>query len=80
MREQGGRAEIDSFADRVRSDPGVEFVPPPQINQPGDAAIITVIPTTSPQDKETEDLVAGCATTSSPRRSARPASAPASGA
>ncbi len=57
MREQGGRAEIDSFADRVRSDPGVEFVPPPQINQQGDAAIITVIPTTSPQDKETEELV-----------------------
>ena len=58
LRERGGRADIEAFADRVRSDPGVAFVPPAQINQAGDAAIVTVIPTTSPQDQETEDLVA----------------------
>jgi RND superfamily putative drug exporter len=51
------KAEIDSFAQRLRSDPDVAFVPSPQINDAGDAAIITVIPKGSPQDEETEDLV-----------------------
>jgi RND superfamily putative drug exporter len=35
----------------------VAFVPAPRINADGDAAIVTVIPTGSPQDQETEDLV-----------------------
>jgi RND superfamily putative drug exporter len=48
---------INSFAQRLRSEPGVEFVTPPQINADGDAALLTVIPTTSPQDQATEDLV-----------------------
>jgi putative drug exporter of the RND superfamily len=50
-------AEIDSFADQLRSEPGVAFVPDPEINAEGDAAIVTVIPTGSPQDEETEELV-----------------------
>jgi RND superfamily putative drug exporter len=50
-------AAIGSFAVRLRSDPGVAFVPPPVINPEGDAAIVNVIPTGSPQDAETEDLV-----------------------
>ena len=37
--------------------PGVAFVAEPQINEAGDAAILTVIPTASPQDEETEELV-----------------------
>ena len=37
--------------------PGIAFVIPPVINDDGDAALITVIPTTSPQDPATEDLV-----------------------
>jgi putative drug exporter of the RND superfamily len=53
----GAAAEIDAFAARVRSEPGVAFVPPPQINAQRDTAIITVIPTGSPQDEETSDLV-----------------------
>ena len=48
---------IDSFAERLRDEPGVAFVPKPQINKQGDAAIVTVIPRGSPQDQETEDLV-----------------------
>jgi putative drug exporter of the RND superfamily len=51
------KAEIDAFADRVRSDPGVAFVAPPRINDEGDAALVTVIPKGSPQDAATEDLV-----------------------
>jgi putative drug exporter of the RND superfamily len=55
--DQGARADIESFANRLRTEPGVAFVPEPQMNADGDAAIITVIPTTSPQDQKTEDLV-----------------------
>jgi RND superfamily putative drug exporter len=48
---------INSFAEELRGDRDVAFVPEPQINEQGDAAIVTVIPRGSPQDEETEDLV-----------------------
>jgi putative drug exporter of the RND superfamily len=51
------KAEIDAFAERLRNEPGVAFVPAPRINAEGNAAIVTVIPKGSPQDEETEDLV-----------------------
>jgi putative drug exporter of the RND superfamily len=51
------KSQVDAFADQLRSEPGVQFVTAPRINQAGDAALITVIPTTSPQDRATEDLV-----------------------
>jgi RND superfamily putative drug exporter len=51
------KGDIDSFAQQLRDEPGVEFVPPPTINEAGNAAIITVIPEGSPQDEETEELV-----------------------
>ena len=51
------KSEINIFANTVRSTPGVAFVIPPRFNQAGDAALITVIPKTSPQDQTTEDLV-----------------------
>jgi RND superfamily putative drug exporter len=47
----------NALAQRLRSEPGVAFVVPPRTNQAGDASLITVIPKTSPQDKDTEDLV-----------------------
>src|SRR5688500_17106190 len=55
--DPSAEAEIDAFAEALRGETGVAFVPPPQINPEGDAAIVTVIPAGSPQDKETEDLV-----------------------
>jgi putative drug exporter of the RND superfamily len=55
--DPAAQAQIDSFADQLRNQPGVAFVPEPQINAAGDAAIVTVIPTASPQDEQTEDLV-----------------------
>jgi putative drug exporter of the RND superfamily len=55
--DPSAEAEIDAFAEALRGEAGVAFVPPPQINPEGDAAIVTVIPAGSPQDKETEDLV-----------------------
>jgi RND superfamily putative drug exporter len=55
--ERGAQSDIQSFADRLRSEPGVAFVPDPTFNAQGDAAIVNVIPDGSPQDSETEDLV-----------------------
>jgi len=49
--------DVGALAAQIREDKGVDFVPAPQINKAGTAAIVTVIPTTSPQDQATEDLV-----------------------
>jgi putative drug exporter of the RND superfamily len=54
---RAAKARIDSLAQRLRGQPGVAFVPDPQMNAQGNAAIVTVIPRGSPQDAETEDLV-----------------------
>jgi RND superfamily putative drug exporter len=55
--DPAARARIESFAKRLRGEPGVAFVPAPQINAEGNAALITVIPRGSPQDEATEELV-----------------------
>src|SRR4051794_12679702 len=51
------KARVRSFVSDVRGDSGVAYVPPPVFNSQSNAAIVTVIPKTSPQDKETEALV-----------------------
>src|SRR3954471_10805187 len=56
-RSSQARGTIASFAQKLRGEPDVAFVVPPRINSAGDAALITVIPKSSPQDKATEDLV-----------------------
>ena len=53
----GAKVRVRSFVSDVRRDPGVAYVPAPVFNAQNNAAIVTVIPATSPQDKETEDLV-----------------------
>jgi len=55
--DRASNDQIDSLAQRLRREPGVAYVPKPVINREGNAAIVTVIPRGSPQDKETEDLV-----------------------
>ena len=55
--DPAAQARIDLLAERLRGEDGVAFVTDPQINAAGDAAIVNVIPTTSPQDAETEELV-----------------------
>jgi putative drug exporter of the RND superfamily len=54
---KGAKGEVDSLAQRLRGEDGVAFVAQPQIAQSGEAAIVTVTPTTSPQDEATTDLV-----------------------
>jgi putative drug exporter of the RND superfamily len=49
--------ELPALVGRLRREPGVGFVSPPRINARGDAALIAVLPRTSPQDEATEELV-----------------------
>ncbi len=46
---------VNGLADRLRAEPGVAAVAPPLVK--GDAAVIVVEPSTSPQDERTTDLV-----------------------
>jgi putative drug exporter of the RND superfamily len=55
--DRGSAAELGELSDRLRDDPGVAFATEPRLNPGGDAALITVIPRTSPQDTATQDLV-----------------------
>jgi RND superfamily putative drug exporter len=48
---------VDRLAARLRKEPGVVYVAGPQINPQGNAALLTVIPSGSPQDAQTQDLV-----------------------
>jgi putative drug exporter of the RND superfamily len=47
----------EAIAADLADTPGVATVVPPVVNEAGDAAVISVIPTTGPQDQATEDLV-----------------------
>jgi RND superfamily putative drug exporter len=49
--------QLDQLTTAIAAAPGVAAVSPPQPNEAGDAAIIQVIPTTSPQDQATTELV-----------------------
>jgi RND superfamily putative drug exporter len=51
------RSEVNGLVTQLREDPGVAYVAAPRFNSAGTASIITVIPTTSPQDAATTDLV-----------------------
>jgi putative drug exporter of the RND superfamily len=50
-------AVVDALQKKLATTPGVAAVAPVTPNQKGDAAIITVYPSTSPQDAATSDLV-----------------------
>jgi putative drug exporter of the RND superfamily len=49
--------ELGRLAPALRSEPGVAFVSPPRVNRAGDTALLSVVPTSSPQSQATEDLV-----------------------
>lgn len=50
-------AALEQITAAVGDDPGVLAVSPPEINDAGDTALLTAIPTTKPQDRATSDLV-----------------------
>ncbi len=49
--------KLQELATTLNDTPGVQFATPPVPNAAGDAAIMQVFPTTSPQDERTSDLV-----------------------
>jgi RND superfamily putative drug exporter len=57
LRAPGARAQLPALAERFRAEPGVAFVSEPRVNEAGDTAFLTVVPTSSPQDSATTDLV-----------------------
>jgi RND superfamily putative drug exporter len=57
LNDPAALGELDQLTSALASAEGVAAVTPPQPNEAGDAAIIQVIPTTSPQDQATTDLV-----------------------
>lgn len=50
-------AAVEAIGTSIAADPGVAAVSPPEFSPDGDTALITVIPTTKPQDEATADLV-----------------------
>jgi putative drug exporter of the RND superfamily len=50
-------ATLDRIAGDLQATDGVARVMPPALNDAGDAAVLTVVPTTGPQDEATESLV-----------------------
>ena len=57
LRGPEAAAELGGIAERLRDVPGVASTSEPRLNDAGDAAVVTVVPTTSPQDDATADLV-----------------------
>jgi RND superfamily putative drug exporter len=55
--DESARADVEGLVDRLRGEEGVAFVTDAQLNEQGNAAMVNVIPSTSPQDAETESLV-----------------------
>ncbi|HET8813524.1 MAG TPA: MMPL family transporter [Solirubrobacterales bacterium] len=52
-----GRKAIVGLAADIRQEAGVDFVSAPRFNADGTAALLTAVPTTSPQDEATTELV-----------------------
>jgi RND superfamily putative drug exporter len=55
--DASAQAAIDGLAADLDATDGVATVLPPVVNASGDAAVVTVVPTTGPQAEETESLV-----------------------
>ena len=53
----GAKADLERLASQLREEPGIAYVPPARFNGNDTAAIVTVIPSTSPQDEATSELV-----------------------
>src|SRR3954463_6081933 len=54
--DPGAKGTINQLVADLREETGVAYVAPPRFNSGGTAAIITVVPTTSPQDEATSEL------------------------
>ena len=57
LRGPQAASELGGIAERLRDVPGVASTSEPRLNEAGDAGVVTVLPTSSPQDDATADLV-----------------------
>jgi putative drug exporter of the RND superfamily len=55
--DRAAQSDINALATQLRGEEGIAFVANPVFNQAGDAALLNVVPSTSPQDADTQDLV-----------------------
>ncbi len=55
--ETGDEATVEAVVATVADEPGVALVAPPRISPEGEAAIVTVVPETGPQEKGTSQLI-----------------------
>jgi RND superfamily putative drug exporter len=55
--DAGAKGTVNALVTDLKDEEGVAYVPPARFNSDGTAAIVTVIPTTSPQDEATSELV-----------------------
>ena len=55
--DTAAKSDVQALATALREDPGIAYVQAPKFNSDGTAAILTVTPTTSPQDEATSELV-----------------------
>ena len=53
----GDASSLDGLVAELQQTQGVAAVAPPTLNEAGDTAVLTVVPTTGPQDQATQDLV-----------------------
>jgi putative drug exporter of the RND superfamily len=54
---RGSASQLDALTERLQTTPGVAFVTEPRISPDRQAAVLSVIPESAPQDQATTDLV-----------------------
>jgi len=57
LKGAGDRGDVTALATQLRDQPGVAAVGEPAFSPSGNAAVLTVVPTTSPQSPKTADLI-----------------------
>jgi RND superfamily putative drug exporter len=55
--KSGDQAALQQIGDALSKQPGIAGVLPPQLNQSGDTATMIAYPSTTPQDKQTDETV-----------------------
>jgi RND superfamily putative drug exporter len=55
--DRGSVSQLDALTERLRATPGVGFTTSPRVSPDGEAAVLSVVPETAPQDQATTDLV-----------------------
>ncbi len=57
LRSTTAEADLAALVERLRAEPGVAFVAEPRLNEDRNAALVTLVPASAPQDAATSELV-----------------------